>query len=122
MNLRVKPIVNGLFSATVTCEGFLETAVGSTRDEAARKAIARLKRGLEAQIATISALAEGEELEIDGAIDLEERASSRSDFLGNSVWDNLDEKTKMMAVEVGKLALHAALKHAVTASVGGLFL
>lgn len=47
MALTVKPIVNGLFQATITHKNLETTAVGHTRDEAAQKALERMHRELE---------------------------------------------------------------------------
>ncbi len=43
LNLKIKPIVNGLFHATLTHRGSEVTAIGSTKDEAAEKALERLR-------------------------------------------------------------------------------
>lgn len=48
MQLKVKPIVNGLFHATVTHQKLQGIAVGYTKDEATQNALGWLKRGIEA--------------------------------------------------------------------------
>ncbi len=47
MELTVKPIVNGLFQATITHKGLETTAVGHTRDEAIQKALDWMHREIE---------------------------------------------------------------------------
>lgn len=114
MNLEVKPIINELFCATIKSNGVIETAVGHSQDEAATKALSRLKQILEEEIDTASLLVEDEDFEDSDEVKLEV-----SYILCSSVWDGLAEKTKSLAVEVGKIAIQAAIRSAVVDSAEG---
>jgi hypothetical protein len=105
VQLNVKPIVNGLFHATVTHKGLQGTAVGHTKDEATEKALEWLRR----------------EIEAAGAKGSQKETYSR-DFLKDKVWKELDPEVQELAADISKIALKAALKYAIRASIGGLFL
>ncbi len=105
VELNVKPIVNGLFHATVTHKGLQGTAVGHTKDEATKKALEWLKR----------------EVNATGAQTLQIETSSRS-FLTDKVWKELDPEVQELAADISKIALKSAFKYAIRASIGGLFL
>ncbi|NEZ67838.1 hypothetical protein D0962_34645 [Leptolyngbyaceae cyanobacterium CCMR0082] len=124
MKLKIKPIVNGLFHATITQEGFEATAIGHTKDEAAKKALEWLKREIEISYkAEISAIENDDnDLEdIEDTFDADEQKLYSGEFLNGEVWEGLEEEVQRLAMQVAKVALKATLYYAVRGSIGGVF-
>ncbi len=122
MELKIKPIVNGLFHATITQEGFEATAVGHTKDEATMKALERLKREIEISCKAEVFVTEndGNGLEdIEDSFDIDEQKLYSGEFLNDEAWKGLEEEVQKLAIQVAKVALKAALHYAVRASIGG---
>lgn len=125
MKLIIKPIVNSLFHATVSHEGFEATGIGYTKDEAAKKALECLKREVEFYYKAEEA--ESSDIEIDKESDLDDIEDSLCDkeILKDKIWKTLEEEVQEFAIEVAKIAFRAALGYAIKASIagstGGLF-
>jgi len=128
MELKIRPIINDLFHATVTYESLEATAIGYTKDEAAKKALEWLKREIEAE--------EDRDfhIEIDEDCDLKTGGDEFDDdcqalfigeFLEDEIWNKLEEEVQELAMNVAKIAFKASLRYIVGASVGhsdgGLF-
>jgi len=119
MRLTIKPIVNGLFHATIVHEGFKSTAIGSTKDEATKKALQWLKREITSQNPDIDQDFDLKDLKNE--LDEDEQALLSGEFLKDKIWNGLEREIQELAVDVAKIALKAALKYAIVGSIGGAF-
>lgn len=122
MELKIKPIVNGLFHATVTHEEFEATAVGHTKDEATKRSLEWLKREIEIFCEAEEATVENDNCDMEDIEDTftnDEQELDSGEFLNDEIWKGLEEEVQELAVEVAKVALRAALHCAVRASIGG---
>ncbi|BBD58086.1 hypothetical protein NIES2109_08550 [Nostoc sp. HK-01] len=129
MKLIIKPIVNGLFQATLSYEEFEATAVGHTKDEATKKALEWLKREIEMyyeiENAESSAIETDDKFELEDELDEQEQALYSGEFLNDEIWKGLEKEVQTLAMQIVMVALKATLKYAfrasVGSSVGGLF-
>lgn len=122
MELKIKPIVNGLFHATITLEGFEATAVGHTKEEATKRALEWLKREVEISCEDKIFVTENDDCDMEGiedTFDADEQELYSGEFLNDEVWKGLEEEVQKLAVQVARMALKAALQCAVRASIGG---
>ncbi len=120
MNLHIKPIINGLFYATITQDQFAATAVGHTKDEAARRALEWLKREIEfACDHQVTITEEDADLQyIQDTFDADEQALYRGEFLNNGIWQGLEEDIQKVAMQVAKLSLKATVFYAAISFIG----
>ncbi len=122
MELKIKPIVNGLFQATITLEEFEATAVGHTKDEATKKALKWLKREIEISCKAEISVTENDDNDledIEDTFDADEQKLHSGEFLNDEAWQGLEEEVQKLAMQVAKVALKATLYYAVRASIGG---
>ncbi|MBD2496101.1 hypothetical protein [Nostoc sp. FACHB-280] len=126
MKLKIKPIVNGLFQATLSYEEFEATAVGHTKDEATKKALEWLKREIElsyeiekAESACVEKNEEFELESIEDELDDQEQSLYSGEFLNDEIWLELEKEVQKLAMQVAVVALKATLKYAFRASIGG---
>ena len=113
MELIIKPIINGLFEAKINYEKLEVTAIGQTKDEATKNALKWLRRELEM-------LAESTEK----IKDFELKAKNIDEkqplyILKGEEWKQREKEVQLMAQEIGKIAIKAAFKYTVKASIGG---
>ena len=121
MNLHIKPIINGLFYATITQDQFAATAVGHTKDEAAKRALGWLKREIEFACNHQITITEDDDLDyVQDTFDADEQALYRGDFLNNGIWKGLEEEVQKLAIQVARLALKATVFYAAIAFIGSL--
>lgn len=121
MKLRIKRIINGLFEAKINHEKFEVTAIGQTKDEAVKNALKWLKREIEMSCQVSDFQAEKyQDFDIDTlARELDEKQPLY--VLKGEEWKGTTREVQVMAHEVGSIALKAAAKYAVRASVGAAF-
>lgn len=121
MKLKIKSIINGLFEAKISYEKFEVTAIGQTKDEAVKNALKWLKREIEMSSQVNNFQAEKyQDFDIDTlAKELDEKQPLY--VLKGEEWKRLEKEVQIMAHEVGSIALKAAAKYAVRASVGAAF-
>ncbi|WP_024546201.1 hypothetical protein [Picosynechococcus sp. NKBG15041c] len=117
MNLKIKPIVNGLFEATLTHEDFQVTAIGSGKNEATLKAIKRLQQEIEIAYDTRMSEIENEDYLLDEEEEEEEFYDER--FLEDEIWQNLDQEIQELALKIAQFTFKAALGCAIRGSIGG---
>ncbi len=125
MKLKIKPIVNNLYHATISHGELESTAVGATKGGATKKALELFKREIE----TYYQLEEADNSDLDGdncfTDDLEdiltdeEKMLSSGEFFNDETWNELEDEVHELARHVAKIALKAALKFAIKASIGG---
>ena len=121
MKLKIKSIINGLFEGKISYEKFEVTAIGQTKDEAVKNALKWLKREIEMSSQVNNFQAEKyQDFDIDTlAKELDEKQPLY--VLKGEEWKGLEKEVQIMAHEVGSIALKAAAKYAVRASVGAAF-
>ena len=121
MKLKIKSIINGLFEAKISYEKFEVTAIGQTKDEAVKNALKWLKREIEMSSQVSNFQAEKyQDFDIDTlAKELDEKQPLY--VLKGEEWKCTTREVQIMAHEVGSIALKAAAKYAVRASVSGAF-
>jgi hypothetical protein len=126
MKLKIKPIVNNLYHATISHGELESTAVGATKGGATKKALEWFKREIETYYQLEEA--DNSDLDLDDncvADDLEdiltdeEKMLSSGEFLNDETWNGLEDEVHELARHVAKIALKAALKFAIKASIGG---
>jgi len=128
MELKIRPIINDLFYATATYESLEATAIGHTKDEAAKKALEWLKREIEVEEARDFHIETDEDCDLKaGEYEFygDHQALFIGEFLKDEIWNKLEEEVQELAVDLAKIAFKAPLRYIVGASVGhsagGLF-
>ncbi|HEY9749882.1 MAG TPA: phosphopantetheine-binding protein [Allocoleopsis sp.] len=118
MELKIKPIVNSLFYATVTHEGFEGTAVGYTKDEAAKKALGWLQREIEIAKAELDSMSSNRD-SILRAIEnrLDEQVLYTNECLQDDIWQELETDSRELAKKIIKMTLEAKYKYSMKTSV-----
>ena len=121
MKLKIKSIINGLFEAKINYEKFEVTAIGQTKDEAVTNALQWLKREIEMSPQVNNFQVEKyQDFDIDTlAKELDEKQPLY--VLKGEEWKKLEKEVQIMAHQVGSIALKAATKYAVRASIGAAF-